>query len=104
MTLSACQSGLGGATTDDGREVEGLSAIVQRRGAQHVVASLWQVEDRSTAHLMREMYAALSASKMDPAVALRHSQLALRALREGGRHPYEHPYYWGGFLVSGSRD
>ncbi len=104
VTLSACQSGLGGATTDDGREVEGLSAIVQRRGARHVVASLWQVEDRSTARLMREMYAALSASKMDPASALRHSQLALRALRVGGAHPYEHPYYWGGFLVSGSRD
>lgn len=102
VTLSACQSGLGGATGDDGREIEGLSAIVQRRGAARVVASLWQVEDRSTAYLMREMYAALSAPKANAATALRHAQLRLRALSEGRSRRYEHPYYWGGFLVSGS--
>jgi CHAT domain-containing protein len=104
VTLSACQSGLGGATTDDGREVEGLSAIVQRRGAQHVVASLWRVEDRSTAQLMREMYLELAKPKSDAAMALRRSQLKLRAVRQGSSHPYEHPYYWGGFLVTASRD
>lgn len=103
VTLSACQSGLGGATTDDGREVEGLSAIVQRRGAQNVVASLWRVEDRSTARLMRGLYDALSAQKGDAAAALRRSQLKLRAVREGAARPYEHPYFWGGFLVSTSR-
>jgi CHAT domain-containing protein len=100
VTLSACQSGLGGATTDDGREVEGLSAIVQRRGARSVVASLWRVEDRSTARLMRELYASLPGQRGDTAAALRRSQLRLRAFRDGGSHPYEHPYYWGGFLVS----
>jgi len=100
VTLSACQSGLGGATTDDGREVEALSAIVQRRGARSVIASLWRVEDRSTARLMRDMYDALPAQKSDAAAALRRSQLKLRALRIGGTRPFEHPYYWGGFLVS----
>lgn len=104
VTLSACQSGLGGATTDDGREIEGLSAIVQRRGAQNVIASLWKVEDRSTAGLMRELYATLaSAEHADAAGALRHSQLRLRGTRLGGTRPYEHPYYWAGFLVSASR-
>ena len=103
VTLSACQSGLGGATTDDGREIEGLSAIVQRRGAQSVLASLWRVEDRSTARLMRGLYDALSAQKGDAAAALRRSQLKLRAVREGSTRPYEHPYFWGGFLVSTSR-
>jgi CHAT domain-containing protein len=101
VTLSACQSGLGGATTDDGREVEGLSAIVQRRGARNVIASLWRVEDRSTARLMRELYAALPAQRGDVASALRRSQLRLRAQRDGASRPYEHPYYWGGFLVTG---
>lgn len=103
VTLSACQSGLGGATTDDGREVEGLSAIVQKRGAQNVIASLWKVEDRSTAGLMRELYASLSSSgRSNAAEALRRSQLRLRATREGGKRPYEHPYYWAGFQVSAS--
>ncbi len=100
VTLSACQSGLGGATTDDGREVEGLSAIVQRRGAQSVIASLWRVEDRSTARLMRELYDSLPKEGGNPAAALRRAQLRLRALRDDGAHPYSHPYFWGGFLVS----
>jgi CHAT domain-containing protein len=102
VTLSACQSGLGGATTDDGREVEGLSAIVQRRGAQSVIASLWRVEDRSTAILMRELYEALPREQGDPAAALRRSQLRLRGVRDGRTHPYEHPYYWGSFHTSRS--
>ena len=103
VTLSACQSALGGATTDDGSEVEGLSAIVQRRGAQHVVASLWRVEDRSTAQLMREMYAAFAKTGMDAAGALRASQLKIRNTRVGGSQPYRHPYYWAGFLSSASQ-
>jgi CHAT domain-containing protein len=100
VTLSACQSGLGGALTDDGREIEGLSAIVQRRGAASVVASLWRVEDRSTARLMHELYAALPAHHGDVAAALRRSQLRLRGTRIGGARPYEHPYFWAGFVIS----
>ncbi len=100
VTLSACQSALGGATTDDGREVEGLSAIVQRRGADTVLASLWRVEDRSTARLMHGLYDALPGQRGDVAAALRRSQLKLRSLRVDGTRPYEHPYYWAGFLVS----
>ena len=52
--------GDGRARTDDGREIEGLSAIVQQRGARQVVASLWRVEDSSTAQLMRSMYQELA--------------------------------------------
>lgn len=103
VTLSACQSGLGGATSDDGREIEGLSAIVQRRGAQQVVASLWRVDDRSTARLMRAMYARYAAAAGDAAGALRRAQLELRAVNPGRTQPYAHPYYWAGFIVSGAR-
>lgn len=100
VTLSACQSGLDGATGGDGREVEGLSSIVQRRGARQVVASLWRVEDRSTARLMHGMYVALSATPGDAASALRRGQIGLRGTRRGLSRPYEHPYYWAGFQVS----
>jgi hypothetical protein len=34
VTLSACETGLGGSRADDGREIEGLSALVQRRAGQ----------------------------------------------------------------------
>jgi CHAT domain-containing protein len=97
VTLSACQTALGGATTDDGRELEALSALVQRRGARRVVASLWQVEDVSTAALMRTMYTAFAAKPSDAAGALRNAQLALRSERA-----YAHPYFWAGFVASGS--
>ncbi len=97
VTLSACQTALGGATSDDGRELEALSAIVQRRGAKRVVASLWQVEDKSTAMLMRAMYNAFVAAPTDAAAALRQAQLSVRA-----NPAYAHPYYWAGFVASGN--
>ncbi|HLZ98868.1 MAG TPA: CHAT domain-containing tetratricopeptide repeat protein [Steroidobacteraceae bacterium] len=101
VTLSACQTAMGGARTDDGREVEGLSAIVQQRGARRVVASLWAVEDESTAQLMRVMYQALAIKPSDVAGALQEAQHSVRSLQHGS-HSYDHPYYWAGFVVSGS--
>jgi CHAT domain-containing protein/tetratricopeptide (TPR) repeat protein len=100
VTLSACQTAMGGGQADDGREIEGLSAIVQQRGARQVIASLWRVEDESTAQLMHGMYLALAAHSGDVAGALQVAQRGLRAQVSGGRHPYQHPYYWAGFVVS----
>ncbi|HEX5207036.1 MAG TPA: CHAT domain-containing protein [Steroidobacteraceae bacterium] len=100
VTLSACQTAMGGGRTDDGREIEGLSAIVQQRGAKQVIASLWRVEDESTAQLMHGMYLALAAHRTDVAGALQQAQQRLRAQVSAGRHPYAHPYYWAGFVVS----
>jgi CHAT domain-containing protein len=102
LTLSACQTGPGGAVTDDGREVEGLSTLVQRRGAKRVIASLWQVEDRSTAQLMRAMYRDLESNPANAALALQRAQTSLRESRRDGGRPYEHPYYWAGFVLSGA--
>ena len=102
VTLSACQTAMGGARTDDGREIEGLSAIVQQRGAKQVVASLWRVEDSSTAQLMRSMYQELAVHPTDVATALQQAQKFVRTLVRNGRQPYAHPYYWAGFVVSGT--
>jgi CHAT domain-containing protein/tetratricopeptide (TPR) repeat protein len=100
MTLSACQTALGGAVSEDGREVEGLSTLVQRRGVSNVLASLWRVDDRSTALLMKTFYRRLAESPGNSARALRLAQLELRRLRIGGRRPYEHPYFWAGFTLA----
>jgi CHAT domain-containing protein len=97
VTLSACQTGMGGAITDDGREVEGLSAIVQRRGAREVLSSLWRVEDASTALLMHNFYESLSSRPRDAAGALQSAQRSLLAARRG---EYRNPYYWAGFVLS----
>jgi CHAT domain-containing protein/tetratricopeptide (TPR) repeat protein len=100
VTLSACQTGLGGAIGDDGSEIEGLSAIVQHRGARQVIASLWQVEDKSTASLMRQLYESLVVWHGDGARALQLAQLALRGSLVDGRRVYAHPFYWAGFIAS----
>lgn len=100
VTLSACQTGLGGATRDDGREVEALSTIVQRGGARQVVSSLWQVEDRSTAALMRKLYENLAPGDDTVAVALQRAQLSLRGMVIDGHRAYAHPFYWAGFIAS----
>jgi CHAT domain-containing protein/tetratricopeptide (TPR) repeat protein len=100
VTLSACQTALGGAVGDDGREIEGLNVIVQRAGARQVIASLWQVEDKSTALLMRQLYSHLAKSGVDGARALQQSQLELLSLNVGGHRPYEQPFYWAGFVAS----
>ncbi len=94
-TLSGCQTGMGGAVTDDGREIEGLSSIVQQRGAGSVIASLWRVEDRSTASLMRKMYDEMSSLRTHNGNTARALQLAQLSLLD------RHPYYWAGFLLSG---
>jgi CHAT domain-containing protein len=100
VTLSACQTALGGAVSDDGREIEGLNVIVQRAGARQVIASLWQVEDKSTALLMRQLYGHLARAGVDGARALQQSQLELLTMNIGGRRPYEQPFYWAGFVAS----
>jgi len=103
VTLSACETGMGGARTDDGREIEGLSALVQRRGAGRVIASLWQVEDASTALLMRTLYVAFTAAHGDAALGLQQAQRALRSFNGPQGQTYANPYYWAGFYISGGR-
>lgn len=93
---------MGGADTDDGREVEGLSTLVQRRGAGRVIATLWRVEDASTAQLMRRLYAEFSAAHGDAALGLQEAQYALRSLTSADGTSYANPYYWAGFTVAGS--
>lgn len=91
VTLSACQTAMGG-----GAEVDGLPALLLARGAQAVVASLWQVGDQSTPVLMRAMYAAI-AQGADAGEALRSAQLQLIGLAEAR---YRHPFHWAAFVVS----
>ena len=60
-----------------------------------VLATLWEVNDRSTLDLMRGFYQALRRS--GKAVALAEAQRAM--LYRGGR--YAQPYYWAPFVIVG---
>lgn len=77
LTLSACSTAaqLPDAT---GREIDGFAELAQRLGANAILATLWQVADKSTSRLMQDFYAKRQAVRgMSKAEALRDAQLAL---------------------------
>ena len=86
LTLSACDTAVGGGINENGAEVEGLAAAVLDAKAQAVLATLWKVADDSTASLMRAFYAQRVQGKqaVSRAQALRQAQLALLQGATGG--------------------
>jgi CHAT domain-containing protein len=96
LTLSACDTGLGGGRDERGREIEGFGVIAQQQGAKAVIASLWKVADSSTAQLMGDMYRRRGADT-NKIEALRQAQLAMAAQPRTA-----HPFYWAPFILMGN--
>jgi CHAT domain-containing protein len=97
LTLSACDTGLGGGRDANGKEIEGLGVIAQQQGAKAVLATLWPVADQSTATLMADMYQRRQTQTLSKIEALRQAQLALMA-----QPKYAHPFYWAPFILMGN--
>ncbi len=94
VVLSACQTALG--TQVEGEGLLGLTRGFMHAGAARVVVSLWNVNDRATAELMRRFYRGLLNRGLPPAEALRAAQDSIR------REPaWRSPYYWAGFVLQG---
>ncbi|HLW78275.1 MAG TPA: CHAT domain-containing tetratricopeptide repeat protein, partial [Terriglobia bacterium] len=99
VTLSACETALGSGYFSEfpaGDDFVGLTRAFLSAGSSEVLASLWQVNDRSTLELMQGFYR--DVGKFGDAPALRNAQLAM--LRAGGR--FAHPYYWAPFVLVGA--
>jgi CHAT domain-containing protein len=92
VVLSACDTGA--SVVGDGEEVFGAQYGFLLAGAHNVVMSLWPAHDAMTADLMDDLHRSL-ASGTTAASALRTAQLAQRV-----RAP--HPWWWSGFVVSGT--
>lgn len=90
LVLSACQTAKGNK-----RSALGIAGIAAQAGARSTIATLWRVDDNSTALLMKEFYKELKDGKTK-AGALRLAQLSLLSNPD-----YSHPYYWAGFLLIG---
>lgn len=106
LTLSACNTGMGGARAD-GREVESLGVLAQRKGAKAIVATLWPVADESTRLLVQEFYRLHTVQPgVSKAEALQRAQLALlgKVPNSGGQRASEfsHPFYWAPFILIGN--
>jgi len=72
VVLSACATGDGGAVRGEG--VLGLTYAFLANGSRSVVASLWPIQDASTARFMKEFYDAYRKTGR-AADALRAAQL-----------------------------
>ena len=94
VVLSACETGVGKVTEGDG--VHGLRRALVIAGAESLVMSLWQVDDRATRELMAGFYRRLEQGE-GRSEALR--QVQLQMLR---RPRTSHPYYWASFVPTGS--
>ena len=95
VTLSACRSAAGSPLPGEG--LVSLTRGFQYAGAASVLATLWDVDDRSTASWMEEFYGALLMRKQPSATAV---DAANRAIRQR-RTEWAHPYYWAGFVLQG---
>lgn len=97
VTLSACDTALGSGYFADvpaGDDLIGLTRAFLYAGTPSVLASLWEVNDRSAVSLMRDFYGRLRTA--DKVTALAMTQRGLRR-----RGAYRHPYYWSGFVLVG---
>ncbi len=74
--LSACETGIPGVKVPD--EVVSLPTGLVQAGVAGVVASLWAVNDLSTAMLMERFYRLWREDGLPPAEALRQAQIWLR--------------------------
>jgi CHAT domain-containing protein/tetratricopeptide (TPR) repeat protein len=94
VVLSACQTALGGEIKGEG--LIGLTRGFLYAGVPRVVASLWQIDDRTSAEMMKRFYQGMLARGERPAAALRAAQVAM--WRTKG---WEAPYYWAAFMLQG---
>jgi CHAT domain-containing protein/uncharacterized protein HemY len=92
LVLSACETAAG-----DKRAALGLAGVAVRSGARSTLASLWSLDDESSARFFSQFYRELASKKVTKAEALRQAQLSL--LREPN---YRHPLHWAPYVLVGN--
>jgi CHAT domain-containing protein/Tfp pilus assembly protein PilF len=94
VVLSACQTALGKEVKGEG--LVGLTRGFMYSGAPRVVASLWRIDDRATADLMKRFYQAMLGEGLRPAAALRAAQVSMWKERR-----WQAPHYWAAITFQG---
>jgi filamentous hemagglutinin family protein len=92
LVLSACETAAG-----DKRAALGIAGVAVGAGARSTIASLWSLDDESTAFLMSKFYQELASGRLTRAEALRRAQLALL------RNPkFQRPMFWAPYILLGN--
>ncbi len=89
LVLSACKTAEG-----DKQAALGLAGVAVRAGTRSTLATLWAVNDESTADLMSQFYRELKTG-VNKAEALQRAQLAVFAKDKN-------PFFWGPFVLVGN--
>lgn len=92
LVLSACQTAEG-----DNRATLGMAGVAVRSGALSTLATLWTVNDASTAAFIAAFYKSLTQPNVSKAQAVQAAQLSLIQSPE-----FKHPFYWAPFILVGN--
>ncbi|MBD2341953.1 tetratricopeptide repeat protein [Calothrix sp. FACHB-156] len=94
IVLSACETGLGKEIQGEG--LVGLTRGLMYAGAERLVVSLWQVDDKGTSEFMQEFYQQMWQQNKSPNQALRAAQLKMWQ-----QEKWRNPNYWAAFTFLG---
>ncbi|BBM86519.1 CHAT domain-containing tetratricopeptide repeat protein [Candidatus Uabimicrobium amorphum] len=93
VVLSACETDVGEIRKGSG--VIGIRRAFRDAGAKTVVSTLWQIDDKATALFIKTFYDYLLDG-----VSVRNA-LHLTQKKFIQHTKYNHPFYWGAFIVDG---
>ena len=99
VTLSACDTALGSGYFSEvpaGDDFVGLTQAFLSAGSSSVLATLWEVNDRSTLEFMTGFYQHLPGGEGSTALAMVQRRMLAGPAR------YRHPYFWAPFVLVGS--
>ena len=98
VVLSACETGYGKFETGNG--IASLARSFMYAGVPAMVVSLWEVNDKVTADLMKNFYINLSNGASKPN-AIRQAKLDYIETAQGN---LAHPAYWSPFIQIGNEE
>lgn len=97
VVLSSCESGVGKFNNSEG--VLSLARSFLHAGANNVISSLWEADDKYTSELMVSFYHQLLNKQKNYAQALRTAKRSLQK-----KYKNLHPKYWSDFILIGRED
>lgn len=101
VCLSGCETGRGRIIRGEG--ILGLPRLFLAAGANSVVLTHWQIQDRFAADFMKGFYSAYLEDGLSKTAAItKAKRSALQHQPAAGEFNYAHPYFWAAFDLYGS--